>query len=112
MALYARHRIHHPTQPAPSVPVAAPTAASQPLSSVRPGQTVELVAIGECRRLRKRLADLGLNTGVSVRVVQNSFAGPLILAVREDARLAIGRGMARKIMVAVPDSSVIPDSAR
>lgn len=70
-----------------------------PLSMVEAGQTVELVRIGECRRLRKRLADLGLNTGLSVRVVQNSFVGPLILAVREDSRLAIGRGMAQRILV-------------
>lgn len=112
MALITRRRFHHPAQPVQSLPDAAPTAAAHPLSSIRAGQTVELVAIGECRRLRKRLADLGLNTGVCVRVVQNSFAGPLILAVREDARLAIGRGMARKIMVAAPDSSIIPDRAR
>ncbi len=109
MALHTRRRFHHPAQPHSE---GTQTAASQPLSAIRPGQTVELVAIGECRRLRKRLADLGLNTGVCVRVVQNSFAGPLILAVREDARLAIGRGMARKIMVAVPGSPIIPDRAR
>ncbi len=84
------------------------TAASQPLlplSMVEAGQTVELVSIGECRRLRKRLADLGLNVGLNVRVVQNSFAGPLILAVREDSRLAIGRGMAQRILVRPPIST-------
>jgi ferrous iron transport protein A len=72
---------------------------------VEAGQTVELVRIGECRRLRKRLADLGLNVGLNVRVVQNSFAGPLILAVREDSRLAIGRGMAQRILVRLPAST-------
>lgn len=70
-----------------------------PLSQVASGQTVQLVCLCECKRLRKRLADLGLTTGQPVRVVQNHFAGPLILAVREDARLAIGRGMARQIQV-------------
>ncbi len=72
---------------------------------VEAGQTVELIHIGECRRLRKRLADLGLNVGLNVRVVQNSFAGPLILAVREDSRLAIGRGMAQRILVRLPSSA-------
>jgi Fe2+ transport system protein FeoA len=72
---------------------------AMPLSMVSPGETVELVQIRECRRLRKRLADLGLNVGLDVRVVQNCFSGPLILAVKEDARLAIGRGMARQILV-------------
>lgn len=70
-----------------------------PLSAVAPGETVELIAIREGRRVRKRLADLGLSTGLTVRVVQNSFTGPLILAVKEDARLAIGRGVAHQIWV-------------
>ncbi len=70
-----------------------------PLSTISTGQTVELVAIQGGRRLRKRLADLGLNSGQQVRVVQNNFAGPLILAVQQDGRLAIGRGMAHKISV-------------
>lgn len=86
------HRSHH-SNDSPLFP------SLLPLSMVEAGQTVELVRIGECRRLRKRLADLGLNTGLSVRVVQNSFVGPLILAVREDSRLAIGRGMAQHILV-------------
>ncbi|MEB2289193.1 MAG: FeoA family protein [Anaerolineae bacterium] len=76
-----------------------------PLSMVAPGQTVELIYIDEGRRLRKRLADLGLNVGLTVRVVQNSFAGPLILAVREDSRLAIGRGMAHHIRVSPCDAA-------
>ncbi|MBI5958214.1 MAG: ferrous iron transport protein A [Chloroflexi bacterium] len=69
------------------------------LSMVSPGETVEVIRIGEGRRLRKRLADLGLTAGLQVRVVQNCFAGPLILAVKQDCRLAIGRGMAHKIQV-------------
>jgi Fe2+ transport system protein FeoA len=72
---------------------------AMPLSMVSPGETVELVQIREGKRLRKRLADLGLNVGLDVRVVQNCFSGPLILAVKEDARLAIGRGMAHQILV-------------
>jgi ferrous iron transport protein A len=48
--------------------------------------------------MRKRLADLGLNLGMTVRVIQRDRHGPLILAVK-DARLALGRGMAHKIMV-------------
>ncbi|MBN1680130.1 MAG: ferrous iron transport protein A [Anaerolineae bacterium] len=74
------------------------------LNNISPGETVELMRIGECRRLRRRLADLGLCTGLSVRVIRNGHGGPLILAVREDTRLAIGRGMARKIRVRFQDS--------
>jgi Fe2+ transport system protein FeoA len=77
----------------------ANASSAMPLSMITPGETVELVQIREGKRLRKRLADLGLNVGLDVRVVQNCFGGPLILAVKEDARLAIGRGMAHQILV-------------
>ena len=71
------------------------------LNHVTSGQSVTLVGVDGGRRLRKRLADLGLSAGQRVRVVQNRFAGPLILAVQHDTRLAIGRGMARKIHVSL-----------
>jgi ferrous iron transport protein A len=48
--------------------------------------------------MRKRLADLGLNLGMTVRVMHRDRHGPLILAVK-DSRLALGRGMAHRIMV-------------
>jgi len=69
-----------------------------PLAMVSPGEEVRLVAIHGGQRLRKRLADLGLNVGMTVRVLQHNGHGPLILAVK-DSRLAVGRGMAHKIMV-------------
>ncbi|NDJ75912.1 MAG: ferrous iron transport protein A [Chloroflexi bacterium] len=93
-----RHRrAHHrdivsPTQPHDS-------AAPIPLSLVAPGETVTLTTIQDCARLRQRIADLGLNIGLTVRVVKNDFHGPLILAVKHDTRLAIGRGLARRIRV-------------
>lgn len=69
-----------------------------PLAMVTPGEEVRLTAIhgGQC--MRKRLADLGLNLGMTVRVMHCDGHGPLILAVK-DSRLALGRGMAHKIMV-------------
>ncbi len=69
-----------------------------PLAMVSPGEEVRLVAINGGHRLRKRLADLGLNVGANVRVIQRDGHGPLILAVR-DSRLAMGIGMAHKILV-------------
>jgi Fe2+ transport system protein FeoA len=69
-----------------------------PLAMVSPGEQVRLLAINGGQRLRKRLADLGLNLGTTVRVLQRDARGPLILAVK-DSRLALGRGMAHKIMV-------------
>jgi len=74
-----------------------------PLAMASPGEEVRLVAIhgaadGGGQRLRKRLADLGLNLGMTVRVLHDSAQGPLLLAVK-DSRLALGRGMALKIFV-------------
>jgi Fe2+ transport system protein FeoA len=69
-----------------------------PLAMVTPGEEVRLIAIHGGQRMRKRLADLGLNLGMTVRVMQRDGHGPLILAVK-DSRLALGRGMAHKIEV-------------
>ena len=47
----------------------------------------------------KRLTDLGLTPGTKVTVVKSApFNGPLEISVR-GSRLAIGRGMASRIMV-------------
>ncbi len=46
----------------------------------------------------RRLAGLGITCGSRVRVISNNAGGPLILSVKE-SRLALGRGMALKIMV-------------
>lgn len=70
-----------------------------PLTFAASGETVSLVAIRSGDRLRKRLGELGLTTGMRVRVVQGDSGGPVILAVRNDSRLAIGRGMAQNIFV-------------
>lgn len=72
---------------------------SYPLSFAPRGERVTLMEIRAGNRLRKRLSDLGLHIGMQVRVVQDDMHGPLILAVTDDARLALGRGMAQKIMV-------------
>lgn len=71
-----------------------------PLTMVSEGEVVRLVALRGGRGMNKRLADLGLNIGMSLRVVQRIRGGPMILAVK-DSRLAIGRGMAHHMMVEV-----------
>ncbi len=70
-----------------------------PLSMVAPQQRVRLVEVRGGRRLRKRLADLGLTLGAPLRVVQSNGGGPMIVAVKQDARMAIGRGIAHKMIV-------------
>jgi Fe2+ transport system protein FeoA len=68
-----------------------------PLAMVGTGQVVKLVRVAAGRILTRRLAELGLTPGVQLEILQDQ-GGPLLLAVR-DSRLALGRGMAHKIIV-------------
>ncbi len=74
---------------------------TRPLSTVRRGETVQLARIEAGRRLARRLAELGLTPGVSIQVLHVN-GGPILIAVR-GARLALGKGMAEKILVAPPE---------
>lgn len=70
-----------------------------PLTFVTSGTTVKIRAIRGGQRLKQRLNALGLHQGAAVRVIKNDTSGPLIIAVKEDGRLALGRGMAHHILV-------------
>jgi len=85
------------------------------LSNLRDGESGIITSIGisrgrkrgEDRRarrgwgFRKRLEDMGLTPGTNVTVVKSApFNGPLEVHVR-GSRLAIGRGMARRIFIEV-----------
>lgn len=71
---------------------------SVPLSALAPGEQGVVVALAAGSRLRSRMASLGFTPGARVSVVQNFGRGPLIAMVR-DARIALGRGEARRIHV-------------
>ncbi len=68
-----------------------------PLSAVSVGQTCCLMGVGSGRRLRRRLAELGLTPGVEMTVLQNT-GGPVMICVR-NSRLALGRQMAQELDV-------------
>ena len=70
-----------------------------PLSLVSSGMTVKILEVRGGRKLKNRLLHLGLNIGSEIHVIKNDISGPLILAVKEDSRLALGRGMAHQIQV-------------
>ena len=70
---------------------------SFPLTMAVRGQLVRLTKIMAGRKLTHRLTELGLTPGVNLEVLHD-HGGPLLLAVR-DSRLALGRGMASKILV-------------
>ncbi|MDX1665295.1 MAG: FeoA family protein [Candidatus Promineifilaceae bacterium] len=71
---------------------------SCPLTTLPVGQPACLVCVQVNHRQRRRLAELGLTPGATLRVLQNK-GGPLLVSVR-DSRLALGRGMAALIDVA------------
>ncbi len=75
-----------------------------PLSMLRPGDKAHLVEFQGHQKLRRRLADLGLNCGDCVHVISGQCNGPMILGVKNDSRLALGRGMAHKIIVQIEES--------
>lgn len=62
------------------------------------GQRVRVVALRAGRGLDRRLTDLGLNIGSELCVLQRQGGGLVVL--RDQARIALGGGMATKIIVA------------
>jgi len=73
-----------------------------PLTMVGPGEKVTVVGVRAGRGLAQRLADMGLNPGVTLKVVNSQMPGPVIINLR-GSRLALGFGIAHKIMVARTD---------
>ena len=68
------------------------------LSRIDPGQEVTLIDVEGGRGVRSKLYSMGLVPGVNLRVLSRNGSGPVMVAVK-DFRLAIGMGMARKIIV-------------
>jgi len=83
-----------------------------PLAQLRDGESGVIISINMTPRHRqglhghqwgfqKRLEDMGLTPGTKVMVIKSApFHGPVELQVR-GSRLAIGRGMAERVLVRV-----------
>jgi len=71
---------------------------AMPLAMVSPGETVQVVNTRAGWGLQRRLADMGLIPGVIIRVMNSQMPGPVIIELR-GSRLALGHGMAQKILV-------------
>jgi len=70
-----------------------------PLAAVPPGREVIAVAIRAGRGLTLRLMEMGILPGTRMRVLKPP-PGPVVIEVR-GARLALGWGVAQKILVQV-----------
>uniref|UniRef100_A0A7J3ZKA7 Ferrous iron transport protein A n=1 Tax=Fervidicoccus fontis TaxID=683846 RepID=A0A7J3ZKA7_9CREN len=68
-----------------------------PLASLPQGARARIVSINAGCGLVQRLMQMGLFPGTIVEVLENS-RGPILIQV-EGSRIAIGRGMASKILV-------------
>lgn len=77
-----------------------------PLGLMSTGERAEIVEIREkkdhCHDKREshicHVEDMGLRIGKTVEVLNNEGRGPLLLKV-DESRIAIGRGIAMKILV-------------
>jgi Fe2+ transport system protein FeoA len=72
----------------------------RPLSTIKAGQTVILTGIEAGRGLKSRLVSMGLVPNTELTVVRSGRPGPFVIKVK-NSRIAIGAGMADKIMVVV-----------
>jgi len=69
-----------------------------PLATAKPGERVVVREMIGGRQARNRLSDMGLRPGDLLEIVNNDGKGQIILG-RDCTRLALGRGIAQKIMV-------------
>ena len=69
-----------------------------PLAMAYSGEEVTIVDIRGGRGLARRLADMGLIPGTTLRVINSQMPGPILIDLR-GSRLVLGFGVAQKIMV-------------
>lgn len=70
---------------------------SMPLTAFSKGEKGHIENINGGKKLCKRLYEMGFNKGTEIRVVKNDV-GPLIVSIY-GSKVAIGRGMAEKIII-------------
>ena len=71
---------------------------TMPLTTVKLGQKVRLKSVNAGRGLTSRLSAMGIVPGVELVVVNTTFAGPMVVMVKE-SKVILGRGIAMKMMV-------------
>ena len=69
-----------------------------PLPMASPGKRVKIVSLAGGRGMQERLISMGLGPGSEIEVMRKGAPGPFIIAIKE-TRLAVGAGMAQRIMV-------------
>lgn len=72
------------------------------LSLAAEGSSAKVTGMQAGIGMEKRLKDMGILENEHVEVVKNDNKGPVIINVK-GAQIALGRGVAQKIVVEVPD---------
>ncbi len=75
------------------------TSQGMPLAMARDGELVTVIGVRAGWGLQRRLADMGLTPGIQIRVINSQMPGPVLIDLR-GSRVALGRGVAQKVMVA------------
>jgi ferrous iron transport protein A len=71
---------------------------SFPLSLAAEGERVRISAVNGGRGVFGKLTEMGLLIGSEVTVIHRNGGGPIVVA-RKDGRIALGAGMAHRIVV-------------
>ena len=74
---------------------------SRPLSSLCQGQKAKVVSLAGGHAFRQRVLGMGLRVGRDIEVIGGAGRGGPVVVAAGDTRLAVGQGMAEKIMVVV-----------
>ena len=81
----------------------------KPLADLKPGESAEIVSLNGGEDFQSRLRAMGLAEGQTVRKLSRiRWGGPIVLLVNR-AQVAVGRGMARKIVIRVKDGGAAND---
>lgn len=67
------------------------------LVSLHPGDSCKVQKISAGCNATRRLYEMGLNTGTTMKIIKNDI-GPIIISLCGN-KIAIGRGLADKILV-------------
>jgi ferrous iron transport protein A len=68
-----------------------------PLSSLRDGESAQITIVEGGRTVNLRMNELGFTVGTILKVIRNVGGGPIMVELKA-GKIAIGRGIARKIM--------------
>ncbi len=80
-----------------------------PLALAGEGEDVRIFSFKGGKALSYKLMDLGLSIGSCLRVIQRRPGGALVVA-RDNLRVALGEGMAQKVVVALCDETSRPEA--